>query len=151
MPTRMPSRFTSADAARKYLETIFWRDRAICAHCRVIGKATLLKGKSTRPGVYWCNACDKPFSVTVGTVFENSKVPLNSWLYLNHLLCNSNKRVSVHRLARMLGVTYKTAWFMVRHIRDAMDAPAPGHPRAAQAKDSSGTSAQGVIPDTASK
>jgi transposase-like protein len=147
----MPSRFTSADAARKYLETIFWPDRAICAHCGVIGKATLLKGKSTRPGVYWCNACDKPFTVTVGTIFENSKVPLNSWLYLNHLLCNSKKRISVHRLARMLGVTYKTTWFMVRHIRDAMDAPAPGQSWAAQAKGRSGSSAPGVISDTAPK
>jgi hypothetical protein len=149
MPTRIPSRFTNAEAARKYLETIFWPDRVICAHCRVIGNATLLKGKSTRPGVYWCNACDTPFTVTVGTIFENSKVPLNTWLYLNHLLCNSKKRISVHRLARMLGVTYKTTWFMVRHIRDAMDAPAP--PLTAQAKVNSGSSAQGAISDTSPK
>ena len=120
MPTRKPARFANADAARKYLEAIYWADHAICAHCGVIGKATRLKGKSTRPGVYWCNACEKPFTVTVGTIFENSKVPLNSWLYLNHLLCSSNKRIPVRRLARMLGVTYKTAWFMTRHIRDAM-------------------------------
>ena len=120
MPTGKPARFANADAARKYLETIYWADRAICAHCGVAGKATRLKGKSTRPGVYWCNACEKPFTVTVGTIFENSKVPLNSWLYLNHLLCSSNKRIPVRRLARMLGVTYKTAWFMTRHIRDAM-------------------------------
>jgi transposase-like protein len=128
MPTRMPSRFANADAARKYLETMYWPDGAICAHCGVIGKATLLKGKSTRPGVYWCNACEKPFTVTVGTIFEHSKVPLNNWLYLNHLICCSEKHISVHRLARMLGVTYKTAWFMARHVRDAMASPAAGHP-----------------------
>ena len=150
MPARKPSRYTSADAARKYLEAIFWPDCATCAHCGATGKATLLKGKSTRPGVYWCNACERPFTVTVGTIFENSKVPLNSWLYLNHLLCNSKERLSVHRLARMLGVTYKTAWFMVRHIREAMDAPA-GHPWAAQAKDGSGSLARGGISHTAPK
>ena len=124
----MPARFTSADAARAYLETLSWPDLAICAHCGIAGKATRLKGKSTRPGVHWCNACEKPFTVTVGTVFESSKVPLNSWLYLIHLLCGSKKRISVHRLARMLGVTYKTAWFMARCIRDAMAPPFPGHP-----------------------
>jgi transposase-like protein len=128
MPARKPARFTNADAARKYLETIYWPDGAVCARCGVIGKATRLKGKSTRPGVHWCNACEKPFTVTVGTIFENTKVPLNSWLYLNHLLCCSEKRISVHRLAQMLGVTYKTAWFMVRHVRDAMASAAPGRP-----------------------
>lgn len=120
MPIRANSRFSNPDAARKYLERIFWPEGAVCAHCGVMGQATLLKGKSTRPGVYWCNACGKPFTVTVGTVFENSKVPLNSWLYLNHLLCSTMKRVSVLRSAQMLGVTYKTAWFMTRHIRGAM-------------------------------
>jgi transposase-like protein len=151
MPSSKPSRFTNADAARKYLETIFWPDREICAHCGVIGKATLLKGKSTRPGVYWCNACEKPFTVTVGTIFENSKVPLNSWLYLNHLLCDGTKRLSVQRLASMLGVTYKTAWFMVRHIRDAMASTAPGHHLSAQTKDGLDGSARGVVSETASK
>lgn len=135
MPTRRTSRFTDADAARKYLETIFWPDGAICAHCGVIGKATRLKGDSTRPGVYWCNACEKPFTVTVGTIFESSKVPLQSWLYLNHLLCSSKKRISVRRLANILGVTYKTAWFMARHVRDAMASTAPAHTAAGQRKD----------------
>jgi transposase-like protein len=120
MPTRKPARFTNVDAARRYLEGLLWPDQAICPHCGAIGKATLLKGKSTRPGVYWCNACEKPFTVTVGTVFERSKVPLNTWLYVNHLLCSSKKRISGHQLARMLGVSYKTAWFMIHHIRDAM-------------------------------
>ena len=126
MLPRRTTRFTDADAARTYLETIFWPDGPICAHCGVVGKATLLKGDSTRPGVYWCKACDKPFTVTVGTIFEHSKVPLNNWLYLNHLLCRSTTRISVHRLARMVGVTYKTAWFMTRHIRDAMASTAAG-------------------------
>ena len=128
MATRTPARFTNADAARAYLETLLWPHKTICAHCGVAGKAKLLKGESTRPGVYWCNACEKPFTVTVGTVFESSKVPLNSWLYLNHLICSGKKRISVHQAARMLGVTYKTAWFMTRRIRDAMTSPSADHP-----------------------
>lgn len=121
VPARMPVRFTNADAAREYLEKLLWKDCAVCAHCRIAGKATLLKGKSTRPGTYWCNACGKPFSVTVGTVYENSKIPLNVWLYADHLLCGSKKRISGHQLAGMLGVSYKTAWFMARRIRATMD------------------------------
>ena len=120
MPTKTPTRFTDADAARKYLQGLLWRDGPICPHCKTAGRVTALKGKSTRPGVYWCNACRKPFSVTVGTVYQSSKVPLNLWLYANHLLCSRND-ISGHRLARKLGVTYNTAWFMACHIREAKD------------------------------
>lgn len=116
----LPRRFTNSDAARDHLERLAWPQGAVCAHCGVVGKAARLKGKSTRPGVYWCNACGRPFTVTVGTIFESSKVPLNSWLYLNHLLCSSEQRISVGQMARMLKVTYKTAWFMARHVRGAI-------------------------------
>ncbi|MFO1246824.1 MAG: IS1595 family transposase [Alphaproteobacteria bacterium] len=125
MPAKMPARFTNADAARKHLEALLWADGRPCPHCGVLDQSTALKGKSTRPGVYWCNACQKPFSVTVGTVYEGSKIPLNTWLYANHLLCSSKKGISGHQLARMLGVTYKTAWFMGHRIRAAM-AAVPG-------------------------
>lgn len=125
MPAKMPSRFTNADAARKHLEALLWADGRPCPHCGVLDDSTALKGQSTRPGVYWCNACQKPFSVTVGSVYESSKVPLHTWLYANHLLCSSKKGISGHQLARMLGVTYKTAWFMAHRIRAAM-AAVPG-------------------------
>ena len=125
MPAKMPPRFTNADAARKHLEALLWADGRNCPHCGVVNESTLLKGQSTRPGVYWCNACQKPFSVTVGTLYERSKVPLNTWLYATHLLCSSKKGISSHQLARMLGVTYKTAWFMAHRIREAMK-PAEG-------------------------
>jgi transposase-like protein len=125
MSAKMPARFTDAAAARKHLEALLWADGRPCAHCGVLDESTALKGKSTRPGVYWCNACQKPFSVTVGTVYEGSKIPLNIWLYANHLLCSSKKGISGHQLARMLGVTYKSAWFMGHRIRAAM-APVPG-------------------------
>jgi len=121
MPKPLPKRFTDESAARKHLEALLWPTGPNCPHCGVVNEATALKGKSTRPGVYWCNACHKPFSVTVGTVYERSKVPLNLWLYAIHLLCSSKKAISGHQLARMLGVTYKTAWFMAYHIREAMD------------------------------
>jgi transposase-like protein len=120
MTGKIPLRFSDPGAARRHLEALRWKDGPICTHCGETGAAKSLNGKSTRPGVYWCNACHKPFTVTVGTIYERSKVPLNLWLYANHLLCNSKRSLSGHQLARKLGVTYKTAWFMARHIRQAM-------------------------------
>jgi transposase-like protein len=128
MSTAKPARFTNAEAARRHLETLLWRDGPVCAHCRVAGQATVLKGKSTRPGVYWCNACRKPFSVTVGTIYESSHIPLNKWLYANHLLCSSDTAISTRRMARMLGVSYKTAWYMIDRIRAAMSPDPAGGP-----------------------
>jgi len=128
MSTPKPVRFTSPDAARRHLERLLWRDGPVCAHCRVAGQATALKGKSTRPGVYWCNACRKPFSVTVGTIYERSHIPLNKWLYANHLLCENPKGMSARRLSHMLGVSYKTAWHMMQRIRAAMSSDLGGDP-----------------------
>jgi transposase-like protein len=126
MATGKPVRFTDADAARRHLETLLWRDGPVCAHCRVAGQASALKGRSTRPGVYWCNACRKPFSVTVGTIYERSHIPLNKWLYANHLLCGSETAISTRRLARLLGVSYKTAWHMIHRIRAVMSSDPAG-------------------------
>lgn len=86
---------------------------------------TELKGKSTRPGVRKCNDCRKPFTVTVGTVFERSKVPLNKWVLATHLMAASKKGISAHQLHRTIGVTYKTAWFMFHRIREAMRTDGP--------------------------
>jgi transposase-like protein len=112
--------FHDEEAARKHFEALRWPDGPICPHCGVVDDATELQGKSTRPGVYKCKSCEKPFSATVGTVFERSHVPLHKWLYANHLMCSSKKGVSAHQLHRTLGVTYKTAWFMAHRIREAM-------------------------------
>jgi transposase-like protein len=79
-----------------------------------------MKGKSHRPGLWKCKACRQPFSVTVGTLFERSKIPLHKWFMAVYLLCSSKKGISSHQLHRMLGVTYKTAWFMTHRIREAM-------------------------------
>jgi transposase-like protein len=115
----LPKIFTDADKAREYLEAQRWPSGAICPHCGS-DDVKALAGKAHRPGVYQCNACREQFTVTVGTVFERSKIPLNTWLYATHLLCSSKKGISSHQLHRMLGVTYKTAWFMTHRIREAM-------------------------------
>jgi transposase-like protein len=118
--------YTDETAARKHLEKLLWPNGPVCPHCKATNEATALKGKSTRPGVYWCNACQKPFSVTVGTVYERSHIPLHKWLLATHLLTSSKKGISAHQLMRMLDLgSYRSAWFMAHRIRAAM-APAPG-------------------------
>jgi transposase-like protein len=109
------------DAARRHFEAVRWPQGPECPHCGVVGEATELKGKSTRPGVYKCRACRKPFSATVGTLFERSHIPLHKWLLAVHLLTSSKKGMSAHQLWRNLGFgSYRTAWFMAHRIRESM-------------------------------
>jgi transposase-like protein len=112
-------RFTNEEAAREHLEALRWPDGPFCPHCGSFD-ATCLKGTKARPGTVQCNDCRQQFTVTVGTVFERSKIALNKWLLCNHLLCASKKGMSAKQIERMLGVTYKTAWFMCHRIREAM-------------------------------
>lgn len=113
--------FTDPAAARTHLEALLWPSGTpSCPHCGVVGENTLIKGKSHRPGMYMCNACRKPFSVTVGTVMEKSHIPLNKWVLGFHLMASSKKGISAHQLHRSLGITYKAAWFMAHRIREAM-------------------------------
>ncbi|MDX1489063.1 MAG: IS1595 family transposase, partial [Acidiferrobacterales bacterium] len=106
------------------LEAIRWPDGPICPHCGNVDHDTIkpVKGakQSHRPGLYYCNACKGQFTVTVGTVMERSKVALHKWVLAFHLYASSKKGISAHQLHRMLGVTYKTAWFMAHRIREAM-------------------------------
>lgn len=121
--------YTDENAAREHLESLNWPDGPICPHCGVVNEATKLAGKSTRPGVYKCRPCRKPFSVTVGTVFERSKIALNTWVHAVDIYTASKKGFSAHQLHRTLGVTYKTAWFMAHRIREAMTEPkGPSNP-----------------------
>jgi transposase-like protein len=120
MPNLTDPIFNDDDKAREHLEALRWPEGPVCPHCGSADKIKKLEGKSTRPGVYKCNACRKPFSVTVGTVFERSKIPLSKWLLATHLLSASKKGMSAHQLHRMLGITYKSAWFMAHRIREAM-------------------------------
>jgi len=117
--------FTDESEARKYLEAQRWPDGPVCPHCGQLEAIRPMKGKVHRPGLYQCNSCRQQFTVTVGTTFERSKVPLHKWLLATFLLSSSKKGMSAHQLHRMLGVTYKTAWFMAHRIRAAMTADDP--------------------------
>jgi transposase-like protein len=112
--------FSDEDKAREFLEAIRWPDGPICPHCGEVGNAYKLQGKSTRPGLWKCKGCRKPFTVTVGTIFADSHIPLSKWLLAYHLLCASKKGMSAHQLHRMLKVTYRSAWFMAHRIRYTM-------------------------------
>lgn len=114
-------RFQDADAAREYLESVRWPNGPICPHCGVIGEHYAMSGKTQRPGLYKCKDCREEFTVTVGTVFERSKIALNKWVMLAELMCASKKGMSAKQVERMLGVTYKTAWFMCHRMREAMN------------------------------
>jgi len=118
--------FTDKNIAREYLERSRWPDGVYCAHCGGTEKIKRLSGKSHRPGLYQCGDCRQQFTVTVGTVFERSKVPLNKWLLATFLMASSKKGISAHQLHRSIGVTYKTAWFMFHRIREAMRADHTG-------------------------
>ena len=112
--------FKDEEKAREHLEGLRWPDGPICPHCGVLGAHYRMNGASRRPGLLKCKDCRKQFSVTVGTVFERSKIPLTKWLMATYLMCTSKKGISSHQLHRMLGVQYKTAWFMTHRIREAM-------------------------------
>src|SRR3954453_14278432 len=113
--------FHDEDAARRHFEAQRWPDGPICPHCGVVGNATELKGKSTRPGVYKCKDCRKPFTATIGTLYERSHIPIHKWLLATRLLCASKKGMSAHQLWRQLGFgSYRTAWFMAHRIREGM-------------------------------
>jgi transposase-like protein len=130
--TMLPSDLTDAvyrdeDKAREYLETVRWPDGAICAHCGATADdVTKLDGEKHRKGLYQCNQCKEQFTVTVGTLYERSHIPLNKWLLATHLLCASKKGMSAHQLMRTLGLgSYRTAWFMAHRIREGMKPTKP--------------------------
>jgi transposase-like protein len=116
--------FSDEDAARELLESLRWGTTgAVCPHCGGADPYKLTpKATSTKPGrkgLYKCKACRKQFTVTVGTVFEASHIPLSKWLLALHLLASSKKGISAHQLHRNLGISYKGAWFMAMRLRHA--------------------------------
>ena len=116
------------DAARAHLERLLWPHGPVCPHCGVIDNATAMKGATTRPGLYKCKTkeCRKPFTVTVGTVMERSKVPLHQWVLAAHYRASSKKGMSAKQLERLMGVTYETAWFLFHRLREAAKVTNPG-------------------------
>lgn len=116
--------FKDAAKARQWLENVRWPDGPVCPHCGSISPDHYrLEGQAHRPGLLKCKDCRSQFSVTVGTVFERSKIALNVWLQAMQLMASSKKGISSKQLERMLGVTYQTAWFMSHRIREAMKHP----------------------------
>lgn len=139
MPGILQKQFQDEDAAREFLEKLLWPDGPVCPHCGVIGEATALEQKEDKPaneethdkakkykvhgrkGLYQCNGCRKQFTVTIGTIFEDSHVALHKWLLAIYLMCSSKKGISALQLQRTLELgSYRTAWFLAHRIRWAM-------------------------------
>ena len=112
--------FTDNDKARDWLEARVWANGRPCPHCGVVNNSSALHGSKHRDGLYQCNSCREQFTVTVGTVFERSKIPLSKWLSALFLMVGSKKGVSAHQIHRLLGLSYKSAWFMMHRLREAM-------------------------------
>ena len=119
--------YNDEDAARAHLEAQLWPNGPVCPHCQS-KDATALKGKAHRKGLYQCNDCREQFSVTVNTVFERSKIGLHKWVLATHLMAASKKGMSAKQIQRMLGISYKSAWFVMHRIREAMTPDAKGGP-----------------------
>ena len=115
--------FHDENAARGYLEQTRWPNGPFCPHCGEAENIRKLEGTSHRPGLYQCRSCREQFTITVGTLYERSKVPLHKWMLATHLMTSSKKGYSAHQLHRTIGVTYKTAWFMAHRIREGMREP----------------------------
>jgi transposase-like protein len=112
--------FHNEEAAYAYVEARLWPNGPVCPHCGGVERISKMQGKSTRTGAYKCYQCRKPFTVKIGTIFEDSKVGMRLWLQAMYLIAGSKKGISSNQLHRILGVTLKTAWFMSHRIREAM-------------------------------
>ena len=106
--------YPDAETARKYLESRLWPDGAICPTCKAKDRITARKG-----GYYRCNACSLDFTIRTGTIFERSHVPLHKWIYAMYLLVTSRKGISSMQLAKEIGITQKSAWFVLQRLREA--------------------------------
>jgi transposase-like protein len=118
--------FHNEEAAYAYVEARIWPEGPVCPHCGGVERIGKMGGKSTRVGAYKCYQCRKPFTVKIGTIFEDSKVAMHVWLQAIYLIAGSKKGISSNQLHRTLGVTLKTAWFMSHRIREAMRSNDPG-------------------------
>ncbi len=123
-PVLNAPQFQTEAGAFAYVETRLWPNGPICPHCGRTERIGALKGATTRPGLYKCYACKKPFTVRIGTIFEDSHLPLHLWLQVIHLFCCSKKGIATRQIQRMLNCSMKTAWFLGHRIRLAMD---PGY------------------------
>lgn len=145
MPNKQPAKakrpltdpiYHDDNAAREHLEKILWGDAgATCPRCGQFGdRITKLAGKSTRPGVYKCKDCRKPFTVTVGTVMERSHVPLCKWVMAADFMANAKKSMSAMQLQRHIGTNYETAWFLFHRLRECAPTPSEAGPLGGEGK-----------------
>jgi len=115
--------FHDEQAAFNFVEGIIWANGPVCPHCGGFDKITVIKPnpeKRVRFGLKKCGQCKGQFTVRMGTIFEESKLPMTKWLQAIFLMTASKKGVSSHQLHRTLEITYKTAWFLSHRIREAM-------------------------------
>lgn len=133
---KLAPEYAGEGKARQLLESFRWPDGPVCPHCHNTGEKSISPlvaragSKSpVRKGVYFCGACRKQFTVTVGTVWEGSHIPIGKWLMAMFIICSGKKSVSASRLHRTLKITYKSAWFMAHRIRFAMAGDAQSLPR----------------------
>ena len=115
--------FHSEEAAFAHLEKIVWNGSPVCPHCGALDRITSVKAnpaKRIRVGLHRCGHCKGQFTVKVGTVFEHARMPLHKMLQAVYLVTSSKKGVSAHQLHRTLEITYKSAWFLLHRIREAM-------------------------------
>jgi len=126
--------FTDLDAARAHFEAIRWPDGAYCPFCGQTDTVKPLGGKSMGPGWFHCKDCRRKFTAAVGTIYERSHIPMTKWLLATHLMCASKKGMSAHQLHRMIGLPYKTAWFMAHRIREGMRELNPTGPLGGEGK-----------------
>ncbi len=123
-------------AAFAYVEAMLWGETPVCPHCGNFGKIYVLAGARSKPskknpegierhGLKKCAGCSKQFTVRIDTIFEESHIPLHLWLQAIHLMVSSKKGISSHQLHRVLGITYKSAWFLTHRIRECMRDGAP--------------------------
>ncbi len=126
--------FHDETKAREWLERELWPTGPVCPHCGTVNEATPLKGKAHRPGLYQCNACREQFTVTVGTLYERSKIPLSKWLAATHLMMASKKGMSALEIGRLLSLSKKTAWFLCHRIRESLRETKPQSPLGGQNK-----------------
>src|SRR6185437_13507016 len=105
---------------REHLEAVLWgKNGPNCPRCGVTDdRIKKLQGKSTRPGVYNCKDCRKPFSVTVGTVMERSHIPLTKWLMATYFMMSGRKSMSAKNMQRLIGTSYEAAWFLFHRLRE---------------------------------
>jgi len=119
-PVLSAPHFKNEAAAFAYVEARLWPNGPVCHHCGEGERIGRLQGKTTRPGLYKCYACKKPFTVRMGTIFESSHLPLHLWLQIIHLMCASKNGLSTNQIQRMLRCSMKTAWFLGHRIRESM-------------------------------